>query len=413
MLQSTFQTLHTLAVPSKLVQVLTPIPTRTNIFKSNYLVGMRVLIGSLTALLLATQSVVQAFNAPGVDPVNGVRPSRIPERADSPALPPPRSVPAEWRQAALSIIARFESGSPNVEEAYGNVSETDVLSLGFLQWNHNAQSLYRVLLKDAGQEFVDAAPLNIRDGVARIIQKTARDQEAVGLSVISSWRGSNGKLRPEVVTSLRSWLKSQVMRRQQDRLIDLKIKEALRFADAWQAHWGEDMNDWRARRTFFYFLDVAVFNGNLDGLWVKHVEHLITQHPTSDALLAMISDWTTRCVAFKFAGGQVHPTKGQSYVPKFRSMYRLREAPLSVELWRQLYASGDPRADRSALRLLAMSFLRAVRSNGSDAPRGFHGVFQLDVLNRRGMIVFGTGYPASGSDVTPVPAVLWKIPANN
>jgi hypothetical protein len=75
----------------------------------------------------------------GVNPRTGERPPLShPER--EPDLPAARPVPGGWRTAVLGLIALFESGRRDIATAYANVSATDVLSLGFLQWNHNTGS---------------------------------------------------------------------------------------------------------------------------------------------------------------------------------------------------------------------------------------------------------------------------------
>ena len=92
---------------------------------------------------------------PGVNSRTGRRePLLLPKVI--PRLPPARPLPSSWRQTVLEITALFESGVRNVETAYTNVSSTDVMSLGFLQWNHNAGSLYSGLLAGLGVEAVAA-----------------------------------------------------------------------------------------------------------------------------------------------------------------------------------------------------------------------------------------------------------------
>jgi hypothetical protein len=92
----------------------------------------------------------------------------LPKNRPEPA--PARQIPAQWRQVALELIALFESGNRSIEGAYANVSTTDVMSLGYLQWNHNAESLYRALLAKPTTGFVEAAPIRIRSDIETLLQ---------------------------------------------------------------------------------------------------------------------------------------------------------------------------------------------------------------------------------------------------
>jgi hypothetical protein len=367
-----------------------------------YLSRRSVICGGAVAAFGATFA--QATEkCPGVNPATGVRPAlALPEKV--PHLPEARPVPAHWRQTALEIIPLFESGKRNIEDAYGNVSATDVVSLGYLQWNHNSSSIYSTLLKDGGPDFVAAAPPSIRADIDRLIKASANpSRRADALRVLESWRIS-GQLKPSIRSDVSRWLKSPPLRSRQDALIDNELTQALRYADAWQRDMGLSTEGDAPKRAFYTFVDLLIFNGaDMAGLWVDHVKAFRTKFSSGVEMLDHISQWVDACRQFTFSG-RVFAAKGD-YTPDYTQLYRRKETTIAIKEWRRLALSSDARLNEDALNLIAFGYLRALRSKGTDRPNGFHGVFQLDVFNRRGMMATGIG--VQNGDTAP--SVLFEL----
>ena len=365
-------------------------------------ISRRTFLGS-TSVFLASPSFAAAEPAtqacPGVNPATGARAALSSPAVDPSPRAAARPVPAQWRETAMDIIALFESGRRDRVSAYGNVSATDVISLGYLQWNHNAGSLYDTLLRGASAEMIDAAPRHIRGDVRELSRVSSGGTSRTrARAVLESWKTRGGAILPEASTALRAWLLSEPMRRRQDDLLDRRLSSALGRSDAWQAAFGMPTNDRSAQRAFYSFVDIEVFNGDLDGLWAQHVKDFRSGFRGDAEVMDHIAGWVSDCVAFEFKG-QVHKDGGK-YTPQFTKLYRRKETPLSVADWRERLAAGDPAVDRAAINLIVLGYLRALRSNGKDAPRGFAGVFELDVLNRRGMMATGRGVLSGQKKVT-------------
>jgi hypothetical protein len=353
-----------------------------------------ILSGILTGFAGKVYSAPTSSACPGVDPVTGLRPALYPP-AIEPTLAPAREIPTPWVDGAMDIIALFEAGSRDRDAAYGNVSTTDVISLGYLQWNYNVGSLFTALLGQSSEQMIDAAPVAIRSEVARLANIGDHNKrEALG--IIQEWKTTGGSFRATKRAQLQEWLRSGPMRERQDQLVARRLKSALRRSDAWQVALDQEIEGKAAQRAFYTFVDIEVFNGDLNGLWVPHIREFRSQFSSPLEMMDFISSWVDDCVKYRFGGKAQH--NGKAYSPAFKKLYRRKETPLSMADWRRLVAQNDPRVDESALNLIALGYLRALRSNGKDFPNGFGGVFELDVLNRRGMMATGRGV-LPGSDV--------------
>lgn len=370
-------------------------------------ISRRIFIGS-ASIFLMNPSFASANSAaqtcPGVNPATGARPALSSAAVDPSPRAAARPIPTQWRDTALEIIALFESGNRDRLSAYGNVSATDVISLGYLQWNHNTGSLYDTLLRGASAQMIEAAPTYIRSDIRELSRVlSGGTSRARARAILESWKTSGGALQPEASRAIRTWLLAEPMRRRQDELLDRRLTSALGRADAWQQAFGMPIDDKSAQRAFYSFVDIEVFNGDLDGLWAQHVKDFRSRFRDDMQLMDHIVGWVSECAAFEFKG-QVHKDGGK-YTPQFKKLYRWKETPLSVADWRERLAAGDPAVDRSAMNLIILGYLRALRSNGKDAPRGFAGVFELDVLNRRGMMATGRGVRSGQKTVS----ILYRL----
>lgn len=78
-------------------------------------------------------------------------------------------------------------------------------------------------------------------------------------------------------------------------------------------------------------------------------------------------------------------------------MYNRADGARNAAYWRDLTAR-DPNAfTDDQIDLLVFGFLCAQVSVGDDKPRGFPGIYQADVMNRRGTIALGRGYVHGGT----------------
>ena len=345
--------------------------------------------GGMTAF--ATGPSFAAAVCSGVDPATGDKPPLSPP-AVTPVLEPARPVPDDWRRSVLEIIARFEAGSPDVDAAFANVSDTDVVSLGFLQWNHNSGSLYHHLLGGLDENAVAGAPAAIRTDLLALKRLPASGRATRGKDILESWRGKNGLIRSGVRTALQTWLLSPPVRAHQQRMVDDILSSSLRQADAWQKAVQLPTDGREGKRAFFYFVDMEVFSGNLDGLWAEHVRAYRAKFASDLDMLQEIKDWADACGSFHYRGKTYSQKLKAWYKPEYSQVYRRPETRASVSHWIDLLNQKSPLVDQTALNLIALGYLRALRSTGTDKPRGMAGVFRLDVLNRRGIMAVGEGY---------------------
>jgi len=333
-----------------------------------------------------------------VDPASGAL-GQLSPPAIFPTLAKYRPVPDDWKQLALELVALFEFGQRDKAAAYQNVSNMDQLSLGFLQWNHNTLSLYSQLLARPHSNFVEASPSCLQKGVETLVkiaaekmpEKGSPERDALNLkalAVIESWKAEKGDILPSVRTQLSTWLGTVPLVARQNEIITNLLEKSLAYADAWHRDIGV-RGQQTAKRTFLNFVDLFVFSGGLAGLWVGHVKEFRGRFNDSLSMMNYIWEWIEGCSKFEFKGTVGKGT--EAYTPTHKQLYRRKEISIAFPEWKRRVVDKDPRIDDNALDLIALGFLRALRSTGTNKPGGFHGVYQLDVLNRRGMIATGVG----------------------
>lgn len=120
------------------------------------------------------------------------------------------------------------------------------------------------------------------------------------------------------------------------------------------------------------------------GRWTQHVKQARSNYTTRKATIEAVTSWLASCDNF--------------YSPNthFKKLYTLKDALKNVRYWNEKVAENENAFDDEQIDLLVLGLLRAQLSNGNDKPRGFPGIFQADVLTRRGVIAIG-GY-ARGSE---------------
>lgn len=310
----------------------------------------------------------EALRCPDVEPDGSRPPLTLP--AVDPRLDEAQAVPEALAAPARRIVARFEAGGG---DAYANVSSLDGISIGFSQWNHSTGSLYSTFLKAVTIEEIGLAPDGVRsDLVALKNDPSARD------GIIASWRTAGGGIRSTVREDLQGWLGLPEIRARQDQVIEPDLREAYAAARAWRRDTGSAAPV--TAQLVAYFFDLYTYNGGTQGLWVQHVRAFRATHSDPASVLAEIEAWLVVCEA--------------AVVPGQRDtrLYNREDALRNARYWQQLLRQSPALFNADTLDLLALGYLRARQANGPNRPNGFPGVFQADVMLRRGFIAIGSGY---------------------
>jgi hypothetical protein len=303
--------------------------------------------------------------------------------------PGDRDVDAAIAEQAIDVIGFFESGGGS---PWGTVSDRDTISIGFMQWNWGTQSLIDTFFRNTDRQYLDLAPVELRSDLSRLKDfsdtKTSQNKQRAS-SVIMSWtrKAPNDPVemgvRRGVRRNLNVWLSTPAMKTVQLQLMNKVLGQAFFYARAWR----RDTNNHEPinARLVTYFFDLLTFNGGTAGLWVQHVQHYRSHYQTSRATLESVASWLSSCQNF------FSPTTKQ------KRLYALKDAVRTANYWHQQAASTDTAYDEDRVDLLVLGLLRAQWSTGDDYPKGFRGIYQADVLTRRGVIAIG-GY-ARGSNV--------------
>jgi hypothetical protein len=171
------------------------------------------------------------------------------------------------------------------------------------------------------------------------------------------------------------------------RLMNGVLGDAFFYARAWRRDTGSDKPV--DARLVTYFFDLLTFNGGALGVWVPHVRQFRSTYTTGKATVDAVAVWLLSCQSFVSPNTQA------------KKLYALKDAVKSATYWKEkVQEKGDIYND-DQIDLLVLGLLRAQLSNGDDKPKGFHGVYQADVLTRRGVIAIG-GY-ARGSQTPFIP----------
>lgn len=348
-------------------------------------------VGSILAFLLlcgaasAAAQTSPAGTCPGLDD-SGQRLPLSPAEVSNEAigLPALIAVPSDLAQSARAIIARLEAGGG---DAYLNVGGIDGISLGYLQWNHGTGSLYDTFLRDLDPVAVQAAPISIRRDLQLLKERAVGAATAADANrVIADWTTARpgdplaSRVRRSVRRDLSIWLGSPLVRLHQDSLVNRRMQSSYRLARAWVA--ATDPSGARPvdSRLLAYFFDLEVFNGDRAGLWVGHVRPLRAQYDTPAKVMAFVSEWVEKC------RGHINPSATDS------RLYNVATASKNARYWSALVRTEPARFDPMALDLIVFGYLRAIRSVGKNGDRGFPGIFQADVFNRRALIAIGKGH---------------------
>lgn len=316
---------------------------------------------------------------------------QLPHLAKCPA-PPASSLPSPWPKpfkfdpatgdttideslasVAIPIVVLFETGKK--KEAWGTVSAIDTLSVGAMQWNWSAQTLFTQLFKEtAYEDIADAKPVlqpdlrilkayseAINDASVPQAEKALRRKAA--LTVIQNWKIGD-KIQKKIREQLSEWLSSQRMR-----AVQIRTRQVYYVAPAFSyaRRWRQDTGSQKPidARLVTYFLDLRTFNGDPHRFWVDHVRTLRSSYGTRKNAVGSVASWLDSC-------------------KKSPQLTGIPDAVNSASHWRtKADALDDEEVD-----LLLLGLLVARTSTGSGGT-GVYGYFQADVLTRRGIVIAG------------------------
>jgi hypothetical protein len=336
-----------------------------------------------------TVTAQQMLPCPAVD-AQGTRPRLNPIQSVSPQEQAgDRDIDDNIARKAIEVIGFFEAGGG---DPWANVNNTDTISIGFMQWNWGTRSIITTLFRKTSRQDIESAPSELQSDLRRLKDYSdnfnSSDKAQIASSVISGWTRAvpndvlvNG-IRRSVRNNLTTWLNTAAMKSVQLRLMNRELGKAFFYARAWR----RDTKSQKPidARLVTYFFDLLTFNGGMQGLWTQHVRQFRSNYPTRKATIETVTNWLASCDEFYSPNTQFH------------RLYNLRDALKNVTYWREKIAENENAFDDEQIDLLVLGLLRAQLSNGSDKPRGFPGIFQADVLTRRGVIALG-GY-ARGSE---------------
>lgn len=341
------------------------------------------------ACLLAACAIQAApLQCPALD-VNGkpapLDPPAVVLRLEQAELREP--VPAHLARQAADIVGFFEHGADN---PWVGVSGQEELSLGFMQWNWRTGSLVTSFLKSVPDDALLEAPEDLRMGLETLKRagKKGSASHAHGAAVIGDWRKAvpgdpllSSGLRQSVVAALKEWLAKPAVTAAQERLVEQEMRKSYALARRWaKDRPSADRSVQVDAQLLAYFFDLVTFNGGTGGLWTSHVDALIRQYPNSAALIDAASGWLLACVEYR-----------SPLAVRNRSLYNVKDAAANAARWRDAVAQNDRAFSEEQMSLFALAWLRAQRSAGSDPPRAFPGVYQADVMSRRGTLALGLG----------------------
>lgn len=294
-------------------------------------------------------------------------------------------VPQGVADAARKAIGFFESGGG---DAYANVSSLDTISIGYLQWNWGTGSLINRFVAKLEESDIELAPEPLRSDLAvlKAYQLEKPGAKAGADRVVGKWTSSTSEdpvsrgVRKSVRGQLEAWLAEPAIKSAQDELIDPKLRLAYSYARQWMAD-SADIGGAKGNveETTTSFFDLLTYNDGRQGLWVPHVREFRSQFSSNREIIDFIADWTISC--------ELVVKPGQ----RDTKLYNTGEASANARKWKAKVGADPQIFTDNQVNLLIFGFLRALSSVGANPPVGFHGIFQADVMLRRGAVALGTG----------------------
>jgi hypothetical protein len=352
----------------------------------------QMIAATALGLLLATQAHARPEmpSCPGLDK-NGDRLPLTPgpvSQATS-ASEDTQPIPDDLANAARKAIGFFESGGG---DPYANISRLDTISIGFLQWNWGTGSLITDFVASLKDSDIALAPQPLRSDLETLknYQRRGERERAAAAAVVGKWTsGSSGDplvkgARKSVREQLSAWLAQPAIRAVQDGLIEPKLRIAYSYARKWQldtADIGGAKGDLKETTTSFF--DLLTYNSGRVGLWVPHVRSFRSQFASNREIVDFIADWTISCEDVIKPIVKPHQTATK--------LYNTDEASANAKKWKAAVAANPGAFTDNQTNLLIFGFLRALRSIGDNAPVGFPGIYQTDVMLRRGAVALSVG----------------------
>jgi hypothetical protein len=312
-------------------------------------------------------------------------------------------IPSNMRQAADAAavaIGKFESSSSS---PWSNVSGHETISVGFLQWNWHTKSLVSTFLKAMPIETIELAANPLRADLLTLKALATSPGDSAALSaaesVIKSWtttvagdRLQDSKLRSSVVSNMQQWLALPQVTQIQRNLIESKLRTAHALALQWRTDTVPSQAGQSAQTademSIKFFFDTLVFNGGRGGIWKEHVDEYKKQFASNAEIVKSVADWLRACTRYelvKTAGSSKNTAASK------KKVYGEADSLVNTNLWSNAVTANPKAFSDEQVNLLVFALLRAQRSEGSNPPKGFPGIYQADVLNRRGSAALNIG----------------------
>lgn len=309
-------------------------------------------------------------------------------------------IPSKMRQAADAAavaIGKFESSSSS---PWSNVSGHETISVGFLQWNWHTKSLISTFLKATPIEAIELAANPLRADLLTLKALATNPDDSAAISaataVIKGWTTAlpgdplqGSKLRSSVVSSMQQWLALPQVTQIQRNLIESKLRTAHALALQWRTDTVPSQSAQTAdEMTIKFFFDTLVFNGGRGGIWKEHVEEYKKQFASNAEIVKSVADWLRACTRFELVKPADLP---KTTAASKKKVYGEADSLVNANLWSNAVAANPNAFSDEQVNLLVFALLRAQRSEGSNPPKGFPGIYQADVLNRRGSVALNMG----------------------
>jgi hypothetical protein len=304
------------------------------------------------------------------------------------------AVPPELRNTPLTVVGFFESGG---SDPYKQVGTLDQLSIGYQQWNHGTGSLYSDFLSSLQISDIELASNEIMANLKELYEHSKnRISRSRATRIINLWKTPMpndplvGGVRKSVRTHLQNWLGLQKIRNKQNALIEKKLRLAYSYTRKWLADQeirnptSEELN-----LTITSFYDLLVYNGSRKGLWLQHVKSFREKFENGMSTVKYISNWLISCSEVN------RPSCNH------QKMYNRKEAKKNAELWISTVEDNNETFSDNQINLFVFGYLRALRSKGSNYPNGFPGIYQADVMMRRGTVALKLG-TVRGQKITDI-----------
>lgn len=255
----------------------------------------------------------------------------------------------EWLKTALEVTGGFETdGNPwaGISNDFDNMG----ISCGILQWNIGQGSV-QPLVKKCGLPIVQKyMPVHGNE-----LWTACQGTIANGLQIVRNWQ-PNKKLKPDVMSELRTLFGSPEMVEQQMAAAQHVGEESMQLA----SKWADELRNGDPRlKEFCLFFDLITQSGGMKGVWLDDVRAFIQQNGGRANADDVICNWILNRPA---------------------DVEHLGDGKKNAALWKNNVADAD-------VELFTLAYLRCLKSKV---------IFQVVALNRRGTIAQEIGWVNGG-----------------